>query len=183
VHLPSEPDTLHALHCSAHAPSQQRPSTQKFDWHCAFEEQTLPFTTLPHELATQGWPTQSPSAAHEVAHTAPWHLNGAHVTVCGGAHVPAPSHLAASLSSFFVASHELAAHTVPLAYSWHAPLPSHRPFCLQVDSASLVHAVCGAGAARPAGTAEQVPARFGRLHCSQLPVQALLQQTPSTQWA
>jgi hypothetical protein len=115
VHFPSEPTTLHALHCSPHALSQHSLSTQKLDWHCAIDVHALPLTTLPHDPPTHGCPTQSPSTAQVVAHAAPWHLNGAHVTVRAAAHVPSPSHLAASLSSFLAVSHEPAAHTVPLA--------------------------------------------------------------------
>jgi hypothetical protein len=114
VHLPSEPVTLHALHCSVHAPLQHNPSTQKLDVHCAFAVQMLPSATLPHDVSTQGWPMQSVSAVHAVAHNGPAHLNGAQVTVRGGVQVPAPSHLAASLSSFLVASHAPAAQVVPL---------------------------------------------------------------------
>ncbi len=48
----------------------------------------------------------------------------------------------------------------------------------QVDGDVLAHSLSGSV---PAGMAAQVPSAPAALHCSQVPVQAVLQQTPSTQ--
>src|SRR5450432_3193175 len=71
-----------------------------------------------------------------------------------------------------------AAQLVPEAYFWHAPLPLQRPFVPQVAAPVLVHWVVGFGGLPP-GIEVQVPTV--RLHAVQIPVQALLQQTLSTQ--
>ena len=71
--------------------------------------------------------------------------------------------------------------TVPLAYSWQAALPSHNPFCMQVDAAAFWQAGRAAGAGWFAAAAVQRPSKPARLHCQQLPIHADSQQTPSTQ--
>lgn len=67
----------HAWHCPPHAESQQYPSTQLPDVHCAFEEHVWP---VPNELThacgvtvvSQSAPRlQSVSSVHVVPQTAP----------------------------------------------------------------------------------------------------------------
>ncbi len=60
------------------------------------------------------------------------------------------------------------------------PVPSHRPFVPQLVPPASVHWVAGVGAVA-AGTGEQVPALPLTAHDMQVPVQALVQQTPCWQ--
>jgi hypothetical protein len=61
-----------------------------------------------------------------------------------------------------------------------APLPLQVPSAPQVEAAAIVHWVAGVGA-WPAGIGEQVPALLVSAQDMQVPVQALLQQTPCAQ--
>ena len=69
---------------------------------------------------------------------------------------------------------------VPDGNFWKAPFPSHRPSVEQVEAPAFEHWVAGTGAC-PAVTAVYVPEVPLRLHAVQVPVQALLQQTPFAQ--
>jgi len=60
------------------------------------------------------------------------------------------------------------------------PAPSHRPLVPQLVPPASVHWVVGVGAVL-AGTGEQVPAVPLIAHDMQVPVHALLQQTPCWQ--
>lgn len=60
------------------------------------------------------------------------------------------------------------------------PVPSQRPLVPQVATAEVAHWVVGIGA-EPEGTGVQVPALPPRAHDMQVPVQALVQQTPCWQ--
>lgn len=106
--------------------------------------------------------------------------------------VPVPVQDAACVSTAGVvavpATQDRARHPWVLAWNWHravpAPfvavlLPTHRPFRPQVIGfAAATHAVAGSGSAAPAGTAVQVPTLPARLQDSQVPLQAVSQQTP-----
>ena len=65
-------------------------------------------------------------------------------------------------------------------YFRQPPMPSHRPSRPQVDASCLGHWLSSAGG-MPAGTGAHMPALPGTSHFWQVPLQALLQQTPSTQ--
>jgi hypothetical protein len=71
---------------------------------------------------------------------------------------------------------------VPDAHSSQAPAPLHAPSVPQVDGACMAHSLSGSV---PAVMAPQVPSAplpfFAAVHAWQRPVQAVLQQTPSTQ--
>ena len=74
-------------------------------------------------------------------------------------------------------------HTVEAAYCWQAPAPLHTPVVPQVLAACCAHSVPGSS---PSATLSQVPlAPTPPLAAVeqplQMPVHALLQQTPSTQ--
>ena len=143
----------------------------------------LPFPTLPQEVFTHGCPWQSLSLAHVIEH---WlvvaeHLNGAQVTGLVGLQLPSPSQTDIVTDICVVVLHVPDPQTVPLAYSWHAPLPSQYPFCMQVDMAAFWQAGRPVGAAWLAADAMQRPSKPARLHCQQLPTHADSQQTPSTQ--
>ncbi len=77
------------------------------------------------------------------------------------------------------ALHDGATQTVSAAYLAQPPRPSQTPVTPHVEGS--VRAQIARGSARPAATDEQVPARSLWLQLTQAPVQALLQQTPSTQ--
>jgi hypothetical protein len=98
-----------------HAELQQKPSTQCVDVHCASALQALPLPTVPQLPLTHGWPTQSPSPAHVVAHAAPLHLKGVHATGTAGTQLPLPSQLAPVTDFPLVMSQLPPAHTVPLS--------------------------------------------------------------------
>jgi hypothetical protein len=76
--------------------------------------------------------------------------------------------------------HDGAAQTVSAAYLAQPPIPSHTPVTPQVEASVL--AQIARGSARPAAIGQQVPGRSLWLQETQAPVQALLQQTPSTQY-
>jgi hypothetical protein len=71
----------------------------------------------------------------------------------------------------------LAVHGLPSAFM---------PF-VQTPDASQNRVVLGSeaqvsGSSFPVGTCAQVPSELLRLHCKQVPLQSVLQQTPSAQW-
>ena len=75
--------------------------------------------------------------------------------------------------------HEGATQTVSAAYLAQPPRPSQTPVTPHVEGSALTQ--MARGSARPAAIGAQVPARSLWLQLTQAPVQALLQQTPSTQ--
>jgi hypothetical protein len=74
-----------------------------------------------------------------------------------------------------------ALHTVPTGYFSQVPLPSHAPSRPQVDVESALHSASPDRGRTPAGTGEHMPSALGSPHVTQVPVQAELQQYPSTQ--
>jgi hypothetical protein len=63
-----------------------------------------------------------------VRHVPPLQLYGMQPVILPGVQVPAPSHVLASvIPPPLLLLHEAGTQTVPLAYFWHAPLPSHLP--------------------------------------------------------
>jgi hypothetical protein len=72
------------------------------------------------------------------------------------------------------------AHCVPTAYFWQPPLPSHLPLVPQLAAFWSVQMLRTSGL--PAATATHLPGIIGSAQVRQAPVQALSQQTPSTQW-
>jgi hypothetical protein len=91
-------------------------------------------------------------------------------------HAPEPLHVDAACA---VAVEQLAArHTVPATCLRQAPAPSQKPSSPQVDGSVAEHSARGSV---PASAALHVPRLFVAAQVWQLPVQAVLQQTPSTQ--
>jgi len=70
-------------------------------------------------------------------------------------------------------------HTVPVGYLWQPPAPSQVPSVPQLGAPLSAQMACGSGAA--AGLDAQVPSEVDSAQLRQAPVQAELQQTPSTQ--
>ena len=114
-----EPARSHAWHDPPQAESQQTPSTHDPDVHCPALVHLLPLPTLPQEPFTHGWPWQSLSVLHVVAHWPPvWaHLNGAHVTGLVGLQPPSPSQTDMVTAIWVVVLQVPAPQTVPLVYS------------------------------------------------------------------
>jgi hypothetical protein len=115
-----------------------------------------------------------------VVHAPLVHRNGEQSTVwgLGIVQLPVPLHVCAKVS--IVPLHEAAWHTVPLGQSWQAA-PLHTPLVPQVLMLAIAHWFFGSV---PEVTALHVP--FGWPvsafeQARQVPVQALLQQKPSTQ--
>ncbi len=121
--------------------------------------------------------SQSESELQKMVQDVTSHLNGKQVCRPGGLHEPKPSQMAEvfSLSPVHVGS----LHTVPSAYIAQPPTPSHWPVWPQVDDPWSLQTLCGSAA--PMSMGQQTPARSGRLHDTQAPVQAELQQTLSAQ--
>jgi hypothetical protein len=139
-------------------------------------------------------PTQSASEAHVVAH---WNgLVASHLlyrpqdvmAAAGQAPLPLQVTAAASIAGEVAlpATHDRLRHPWVVPKNWQrvAPgplaavlLPAHRPFRPHVMGlATATHTVAGSGSGMPAAMAVQVPVELR--HVSQVPLQALVQQTP-----
>ena len=90
--------------------------------------------------------------------------------------MPLPSQRNADVSVDPV--HPISLQTVPAGYLSHAPVPSHMPVEPHVDAASTAHSSRGSV---PSWALTQVPTVPWPAHVTQVPAQALLQQTPSAQ--
>ena len=106
-------------------------------------------------------------------------------------HAPAPLHEAATISvaaAVVPGVQDCARQPVVLPKNWQRAvpaallavlLPAQRPFMPHVIGlATATHAVAMSGSAAPAATPVHVPMDPARRHDSQVPPQALLQQTP-----
>jgi hypothetical protein len=105
-------------------------------------------------------------------------LNGAQIVAGPALHRPCPSQTLTPTTA--LSAHVPALHTVPATWFRQPPLPSHVPSRPQVDSSDAGHWLEACGAP-PAGTNVQIPGDPWTLHAMHVPVQAVLQQTPSTQ--
>jgi hypothetical protein len=125
-------------------------------------------------------PWQSPSTAHVVWQFAEPALQkyGAHV-VCVTAQPP-PLHVPVIFHVDVPAAQLAAAHTVPSAYFWQPPAPSHLPFVPQAEAPPSAHIAFGSVV--PAASGAHVPALPETLQAWHEPQAALPQQTPSVQW-
>jgi len=72
------------------------------------------------------------------------------------------------------------AQVVPTGYVWQPPPPSHFPLVAHEAAPWSAHIWRGSG--EPTATSVHLPMLLLRLQLRQAPVQALSQQTPSTQW-
>ena len=95
--VPTLPGTSHASHWPPHARSQQKPSTQLPEAHCAATAQAAPCGNFGrHTPAEQKLPAaQSPSTPHPAEQVSPAHGCTPQDWACSGQR-PAPSHEAAS---------------------------------------------------------------------------------------
>ena len=120
--------------------------------------------------------SQSRFPLHWVVQAVPLQAYGAHALLEVTRHVPAPSHVRAVVA--VPAVQAALAHSVPLGHKRQPPLPSQVPSRPHVLAKSCVQLLFGSC---PAGTGEQYPALPVRLQVVHMLVQAVSQQTPSTQ--
>ena len=122
---------------------------------------------------------QSVFDVHVVAHllVAESQLNGAQIVAGPALHRPSPSHTSMSLTA--APSQVPGLHTVPAGCLRQCPCPSHVPSRPQVDAGVAAQADRSSGT--PFATKEQMPGALAALQVLHVSVQALLQQTPSTQ--
>ena len=178
--LPPRPGWLQLTQGPLHETAQQTPSVQKPDLHSLSFVQTALFgfgPQLPFTHRVLG--AQSVFDVHMMAHlfVAGSQLNGAQTVAGPALQWPSPSQTLMSLTD--APSHMPGWHTVPVGCLWQCPWPSHVPSRPHVDAAEVAQSA--ARPAAPFATKEQVPGAFGLLQVLQVSVQALLQQTPSTQ--
>ena len=79
-----------------------------------------------------------------------------------------------------MSAHCSGAQMVPILYFWQPPAPSHLPLVEQ--AAGVMSWQTPRGSALPAGIAVHLPGADASEQLRQAPVQAMSQQTPSTQW-
>jgi hypothetical protein len=169
VLFPSSPLALWPQHCKPPEDVSAHP--------CALPSE-IP-VSVTHVANQQKLPdAQSVSTAHWGHEKGPHDL-GEHEAVVPATHAPAPLQVEALV--WVLPLHDWARQTVPEAQSWHAPL-WHVPSVPQVAAAVAMHTP--RGSAVPFVAVLQVPftppVRSAE-QAWQAPVQATLQQTPSTQ--
>jgi hypothetical protein len=177
---------VHARHVPVQATSQHTPSAQKplVHWRPSPLAQLCPFP-----LAATQWPdasqksplAQSPSCAQLDAQTEPAQAKyGAQLVGEAARQVPAPSQGRAGVA--MPPAQIAGAHTVPIAYSRHAPLPSHAPSVPHDEAPWSAHWPSGSVPATTLPHTPSAPAPLAALlHAWQVPPQAVLQQTPLAQ--
>jgi len=160
---------------------QQTPSAQNPDAQSLLLVQTAPGGLGPQLPLTHATPlTQSAADLHVTTHAFVFasQLNGAQIVAGPALQRPDPSHTFTSTTA--PAEQAPALQTVPAMCLRQPPLPSQVPSRPQVDSSDAGHWFAAWGAL-PAGTDVHVPGDPWTLHAMHVPVQAVLQQTPSTQ--
>jgi hypothetical protein len=178
--VPADPATLQAAQVPQLADPQQTPSTQLSPWHSLPLVQAWPRRLSPQEPLLQTLPgAQSLSLLQTATQADPLQANGAQLCAPAAWQRPAPLHVRASVPVVIPVGQVAAAHWVPAAYSWQAPLPSQNPVVPQVAAAWPTHWF--AGSVPPAATGVQVPALPASAQDMQLDPHAVAQQTPCAQ--
>jgi hypothetical protein len=178
VQVPGVPVRLHDIQVPVQALLQQTPWAQNPVPHSVPVPQAAPGGLRPQLMLTHWFgDTQSVLVEQVVLQAVALHMNGAQLALVTVRQVPAPSQVRAGVS--VVPAQLAAAHCVPAATWRHFPAPSHVP-SLPQTFVVVAHWLAGVGAA-PAATGVQVPVEPVRLHAWQVPVQAVLQQTPCAQ--
>jgi hypothetical protein len=178
--IPPRPGWLQLTHGPLHETLQQTPSVQKPDLHSLSFVQTALFgfgPQLPFTHRTFG--AQSEFDVQTMAHlfVAGSQLNGAQTVAGPALQWPSPSQTLMSLTE--APSHMPGWHSVPVGCLRHFPWPSQVPSRPQLDAGDAAQSL--ARPLSPFATKEHVPGAFGPLQVLHVSVQALLQQTPSTQ--
>src|SRR5262252_7891036 len=162
------PGSAQERHVPVQAVPQQITSSQKPELHSAALPQVAPIGFLPQLPALQlVGATQSAS---------PPQVTGAHDCAAGATHAPSPSQRDAACS--IVPVQVCDAQTVPEGYLLHAPVPSQTPSVPQLCGPVSSHSLRGSV---PRSANMHVPTAPCRAQLRQTSVQALSQQTPSTQ--
>jgi hypothetical protein len=178
VHWPSVPASAHDLHAPVHAVAQHTPCAHTLLAHSPAAEHAAPIGFLPHDPPLHTFPVLHWALVeHCPKHLLPLHANGRHVSAAGATHFAVASQVEAGV--YIALAQVSGAHTVPGAYLRHDPAPSHLPSVPPVDAGCAAQPLRGSVA--PAGTVEQLPIADGSAHVLHGPLQALSQQTPSTQ--
>jgi hypothetical protein len=179
VQRPIDPGAEQLRQAPVQAVLQHTPSTQLPFWQSALATQTCPSTSLePQLLFTQGWPSLQSESRVQIDGQIPFtQRKNPQSRGSGAVQLLIPSHCRAVFK--VVAEVQTAEPQMVVAGKVAQLLnSSHSPVVPQVVDASWAQA----GSAFPAWSGVQVPSRFTMLQARQAPVQALLQQYPSTQW-
>jgi len=139
VQVPTEPARLQVVQVPVQALLQQTPPTQKPDWQALGVAQAWPTASFPQLAAAQvAGAVQSLLAAQVVLHT-PFvpQPQGSHRVEVTVLQLPVPSQVRAGVATS--PTQVAAPHTVVVPYSWHFPVPSHRPSVPQVDATEVAH--------------------------------------------
>jgi hypothetical protein len=177
--VPSEVERSHLRQLPVQAVAQQTPSAQKVLAHSLDAEQGCPTAFGPQLPFTQSCPsTQSLLLVHLLMQALFAHANGEQFTTPVGRQVPSPSQVPVVFS--LLPLHEAATQTVSAAYLAHPPEPSQTPVSPQVEASDFRQTPWGS--VTPTSTGPQIPGCPLWLQLTQAPVQALLQQRPSTQY-
>ncbi len=178
MHVPTLLGTLHDRQVPVQAVPQQTPCSQKLELHSGPPPHAAPigfFPQLPLRQLLGAMQSASPLQMVRQRPSAA-QLNGAQDWPGVETQVPLPSQRNADVS--VETEHPISLQTVPAGNLSQAPVPSHIPVEPQVDAASTGHSSRGSV---PSWALTQVPTVPWPAHVAQTPVQALLQQTPSTQ--
>ena len=118
-----------------------------------------------------------------VAHALFLHWYGVHEICIVAVHVPLPLHVELGLSVVEL-MHVAEAQGVPEAHCAHCPAPLHAPVVQHEDAAVDAHSLSGSALFAIGPQTPSIPLPFlPAEHAWHAPVQALLQQTLSTQLA
>ena len=176
--VPSRPIRAQDRHGPLQMTLQQTPSAQKPDAQSAGLSQAAPFMRGPQLPPTHWWPLVHWLLAVQVLKQSPvveLQEKGTQMRVEPGLHCPLPSQTFAPITAS--PSHVPGLQTVFTGHLLQAPMPSHFPSSWQVETSDALQ-LLGSRGLDPIARFTQVPVAQV-LHPS---VQALSQQTPSTQW-
>jgi hypothetical protein len=179
VHLPRAFGSPQVWQAPVQALSQQTPSTQNPEPHWPLFWQSCPGPNLPQLPSLQAVPgAQSESTVQLWRQLPRAQVDGAQPMATPTMQVPSPSHTLAG-TSWPGPSQAESLHRVPGACFAQPPRPLQRPLCPQVSGESRRQIPCGSTS--PSTTGAHCPRLSASLQLTQAPVQATLQQTPSTQ--
>jgi hypothetical protein len=179
--VPAWASWLHETQEPVQATLQQTPSVQNPDAHSELLEHIAARGLGPQLPATHLTPATQSASELQVGRQAfvpGSQSNGAQMVAGPGRQRPSPSQT--SMLATEAPWHCPGVQTVPAVYFAQAPAPSQVPSSAQLEAAALGQVLAARGAV-PFGTNAHVPGDSGRLQTLQVSVQAVAQQTPSTQ--
>ena len=176
--VPGAAGMRHDSQAPRQARSQQVPASQKPEAQSSGTRQAPPLGFWPHEPAMhRAGATQSALPTQAVKHSVALHWNGAQMVVAPGMQPPLPSQVETALRTAM--AQVAGAHSVPAGWKRQPPSPSQVPSLPQLDDFSSTQTLRGSGCPSPVFV--HMPGAVGMAHERQAPLQASLQQTPSTQ--